>query len=93
MPTTPSIQEIEDFLLGLVARDRGISIEDVRAEGVRCPYDAPWSSEDFVHYQMDIEEHFGIDIDPIEVEKVQRSVTLLAEFIRKLVIPQIERTA
>ncbi len=93
MPTNPSIGQIEDFLLGLVARDRSMTIEQVRAEGVRCPYDPPWSSEDFVHYQFEIEEHFGIDIDPVQVEKVQRNVAQLAQFLRELVVEQTEQTA
>ncbi len=93
MSTLPTFLEIEDFLLGLVARDRNITIAQVREEGVRCPYDPPWSSEDFVHYQFEIEQHFGIDIDPVEVEKVQRNVGQLAAFIRQLIVPEIERTA
>lgn len=92
MPT-PTLLEIEDFLLGLVARDRNMTIEDIRLEGVRCPFDPPWSSEEFVHYQFEIEQRFGIDIHPVEVEKVQRDVGQLAQFILSLIVPQIEQTA
>lgn len=93
MPTARTVSEIEDFLLGLVARDRGITVEEVRQEGERCPYDPPWNSEEFVHYQAEIEEEFGIDFDPIEVEVVQRSVARLAAHIRDLVERQVQQTA
>lgn len=93
MATLPTVLEIEDFLLGLVSRDTGRSIEELRDEGERYPHDPPWNSELFVHYQFEIEQQFKVDLDPIEVEQVQRDLTRLAEFIRRKVVEQTERTA
>lgn len=93
MTTSPSLLEIEDFLLSLVSRDTGASLDELREEALRCPHDPPWSSEDFVHYQFEIEKYFNIDLDPIEVEKVQRDVTQLAQFIQAKVGERTERTA
>ncbi|HVN70143.1 MAG TPA: hypothetical protein VMU38_10910 [Candidatus Binatia bacterium] len=93
MPTIPPITEIEDYLLGLVARDRNITLEAVREEGLRSPHDPPWSSEEFVHYQFEIEEHFGLDLDPVEVEEVQRDVARLSVFIQDLLAQRIVQSA
>jgi DNA-binding transcriptional MerR regulator len=93
VPASATIRQIEDFLLGLVSRDTGMTLEELREEAERCPYDPPWSSEEFVHYQFEIEEHFNVDFDPIEVEKVQRDLTQLAQFIRTKIAENQERTA
>ena len=93
MPTISTITEIEDYLLGLVARDRNITLQAVREEGLRCPHDPPWSSEEFVHYQFEIEEHFGLDMDPVEVEEVQRDVARLSAFIQNLLVQRIAHSA
>jgi hypothetical protein len=93
MPTLPTILEIEEYLLGLVARDRGVSIAVLREEELAKPYDPPWSSEEFVHYQFEIETTYGIDFDPVAVEKVQRNVTLLTRHIQNLITAAQSETA
>ena len=93
MPTAPTITQIEDYLLGLVAHDRNITLEAIREEGLQFPHDPPWSSEEFVHYQFEIEEHFGLDLDPVEVERVQRDVAKLSAFIQDLLVQRIVHTA
>lgn len=90
---TPSIAEIEEFLLGLVARDRGMTVEQVRAENEQYPHDPPWSSEVFVHYQEEIESFYRIDFDAEEVEKVQRDVGKLARHIQDLIAHTQAQTA
>jgi hypothetical protein len=93
MPTVPTVTQIEDFLLGLVARDRNMTLEAVREEGLRYPHDPPWSSEEFVHYQFEIEERFGLDFDPVELEQVQRDVAQLSTFIQDLLAHRIAQSA
>lgn len=93
MPTVPTITQIEDYLLGLVARDRNMTLEAIREEGLRYPHDPPWSSEEFVHYQFEIEERFGLDFDPVELEQVQRDVAQLSAFIHDLLDQRIAHSA
>jgi hypothetical protein len=89
MPTTPTVKEIEDYLLELVARERNVTVELLREQGEAKPYEPPWSSEDFVHYQRFIEEHFQIDFDPEAVEQVQHSIVQLSEHIQTLVAQRL----
>jgi acyl carrier protein len=87
MPTTVRsrlVGDVEDFLLSLVARAEGRSVVDLREEEDRFPDDPPWDSEQFVRYMFEIEEHFGVDFDPIEVERHSRTLRKLAVHILDL---------
>jgi hypothetical protein len=83
MPTLTA-PEVEEYLLALVSRETGRTVRQLRDEEILCPSDPPWDSEMFVHFQGEIEIHFGVDFDPVEVERHSRSLGSLARFIVQL---------
>lgn len=83
MPAPP-IVDIEDYLLSLVARAEGRTLQELRDEEALFPDDPPWNSEQFVRYMLEIEDHFGLEFDPIEVERQSRSLRKLAMHILDL---------
>lgn len=80
LPLT-SVKDIEDYLLSLVARAEGRTVKELRDEEELFPNDPPWNSEQFVRYMLEIEDHFALDFDPIEVERHSRTLRKLAAHI------------
>lgn len=89
----PSIGAIEDYLLSLVSRTEGKTIEELRREEEAFPGDPPWDSEQFTRYLGEIEDHFGLEFDPIEVERHSRTLRKLALHIYGLVAAKLSGTA
>jgi len=93
MPT-PTAREVEDYLLGLVARETGKTIKQLRDEELLFPADPPWDSEMLCHFQGEIEEHFKIDFeDAVETERRSRTLASLASYIVELIGGSSVRTA
>lgn len=96
MPTPAEVQSvhaIEDYLLSLVARDQGKTIDELRREEEAFPGDPPWDSEQFTKYMLGIEDHFGLEFDPIEVERHSRTLRQLALHIYGLLAAKATGTA
>jgi hypothetical protein len=93
MPTLTA-RDVEDYLLGLVARETGKTITQLRDEELLFPDDPPWDSEMLCHFQGEIEADFKIEFeDAIETERRSRTLASLASYIVDLLAAASAQTA
>jgi len=72
---------IEDYLLGLVAREEHKTLKQVRDEEELFPDDPPWNSECLVGLILEIEEYYGLDFDPLDAERNSRTLKKMSAYI------------
>ncbi len=95
MPTTPipMPDEVERFLLSLIATAEGRLLEEIRDEVLAYPDDSPWNSEQFVKFMFEIEQQYGIDFEPHEAERRSRGLSTMVAYIIELVAQAAAATA